>query len=212
MNGISVMACVQNEQTGFCSIYGRESRMQQKYITISRQKGERRAAGKCTASRQVSACPDADSHAEQRTVRTSAEGRAVQRKAKSAGSADRRNTDRRNRQRSSGKSSGKSAIAVRTLILVVIFAGMLAGFQMMTRASSREKEPNYKYYTTVTIGYGEDLSDIVFRYCDSSEYKSADDYVCEICEINSLPYQKGQVPDLHAGTKIVIPYFSTVLK
>lgn len=222
MNGISVMACVQNEQTGFCSIYGRESRMQQKYITISRQKGERRAAGKRTASRQVSACPDADSHAEQRTVRTSAEGRAVQRKAKSAGSADRRNTDgrnndrrntdRRNRQRSSGKSSGKSAIAVRTLILVVIFAGMLAGFQMMTRASSREKEPNYKYYTTVTIGYGEDLSDIVFRYCDSSEYKSADDYVCEICEINSLPYQKGQVPDLHAGTKIVIPYFSTVLK
>ena len=212
MNGISVMACVQNEQTGFCSIYGKESRMQQKYITISRQKGERRAAGKRTASRQVSACPDADSHAEQRTVRTSAEGRAVQRKAKSAGSADRRNTDRRNRQRSSGKSSGKSAIAVRTLILVVIFAGMLAGFQMMTRASSREKEPNYKYYTTVTIGYGEDLSDIVFRYCDSSEYKSADDYVCEICEINSLPYQKGQVPDLHAGTKIVIPYFSTVLK
>ena len=212
MNGISVMACVQNEQTGFCSIYGRESRMQQKYITISRQKGERRAAGKRTASRQVSACPDADSHADQRTVRTSDQGRAVQRKAKSAGSADRRNTDRRNRQRSSGKSSGKSAIAVRTLILVVIFAGMLAGFQMMTRASSREKEPNYKYYTTVTIGYGEDLSDIVFRYCDSSEYKSADDYVCEICEINSLPYQKGQVPDLHAGTKIVIPYFSTVLK
>ena len=212
MNGISVMACVQNEHTGFCSIYGRESRMQQKYITISRQKGERIAAGKYTGSRQVSAGPDADSRTEQRTVRTSAEGRAVPRKAKTAESADRRNNDRRNRQRSSGKSSGKSAIAVRTLILVVIFAGMLAGFQMMTRASSREKEPNYKYYTTVTIGYGEDLSDIVFRYCDSSEYKSADDYVCEICEINSLPYQKGQVPDLHAGTKIVIPYFSTVLK
>ena len=227
MNGISVMACVQNEHTGFCSIYGRESRMQQKYITISRQKGERIAAGKYTGSRQVSAGPDADSRTEQRTVRTSAEGRAVPRKAKTAESADRRNTDRRNtdgrnndrrnndrrnRQRSSGKSSGKSAIAVRTLILVVIFAGMLAGFQMMTRASSREKEPNYKYYTTVTIGYGEDLSDIVFRYCDSSEYKTADDYVCEICEINSLPYQRGQVPDLHAGTKIVIPYFSTVLK
>lgn len=217
MNGISVMACVQNEHTGFCSIYGRESRMQQKYITISRQKGERRAAGKRTASRQVSACPDADSHAEQRTVRTSAEGRAVQRKAKSAGSADRRNTDgrntdRRNRQRSSGKSSGKSAIAVRTLILVVIFAGMLAGFQMMTRASSREKEQTYKYYTTVTIGYGEDLSDIVYRYCDSSEYENADAYVREVCDINSLPYTRGSVPALHPGAKIVIPYFSTVLK
>ena len=89
---------------------------------------------------------------------------------------------------------------------------MLAGFQMMTRASSREKEQTYKYYTTVTIGYGEDLSDVVYRYCDSSEYESADAYVREVCDINSLPYHRGSVPDLQAGDSIVIPYYSTVLK
>ena len=83
---------------------------------------------------------------------------------------------------------------------------------MMTRASSREKEQTYKYYTTVTIGYGEDLWDIVYQYCDRSEYESADAYVREICDINSLPYQKGIVPDLGAGSKIVIPYYSTEVK
>ena len=97
-------------------------------------------------------------------------------------------------------------------MLAVIFAGMLAGFQMMTRASSRDQEQTYKYYTTVTIGYGEDLSDIIYRYCDSNEYENADAYLKEICEINSLPYHEGEVNDLRAGTKIVIPYYSAELK
>ena len=116
------------------------------------------------------------------------------------------------RKGKTGAGSRASFFAIRTLVLAVIFACMLAGFQMMTRASSREKEQTYKYYTTVTIGYGEDLSDIVYRYCDSSEYENADAYVREVCDINSLPYTRGSVPALHPGAKIVIPYFSTVLK
>ena len=38
MNGISVMACVQADRPGFSAVYGKETRMQQKYIMISRQK------------------------------------------------------------------------------------------------------------------------------------------------------------------------------
>lgn len=185
MNGINVMACVQTNQTGFRSVYGKESRMQQKYIMISRQTGLKSAGQR----------------EEQMTSKEAAPGQKGQKTV-------------RNSRRAGKASAGRrgSSFVLRAFVLAVIFSGMLAGFQMMTRASSREKEQTYKYYTTVTIGYGEDLSDIVYQYCDNSEYETADAYVREICEINSLPYHEGFVPDLKAGAKIVIPYYSTVLK
>ena len=129
-------------------------------------------------------------------------------------------TGRRNAKavmRTVGRSSGSArssrpATAARAMILIAVFCAMLAGFGIITVASSRQKVQTYKYYTPITIAYGEDLTDIVYRYCDSSEYASADDYVREICQINSLPYEKGRVPDVHAGTRIVIPYYDTELK
>ena len=50
MNGISVMACVQTGQSGVPGIYGRENRMQQKYIVISRQDGRGKACAGKTGS------------------------------------------------------------------------------------------------------------------------------------------------------------------
>lgn len=189
MNGINVMTCVQTNQSGFRNTYGKESRMQQKYIMISRQTGVK-SAGEKKADRKEQYRPG--------KAGTNQYGQGTVLKS------------RRCRKASAGRRG--TSFVLRTLVLAVIFSGMLAGFQMMTRASSREKEQTYKYYTTVTIGYGEDLSDIVFQYCDSSEYETADAFVREICEINSLPYHKGSVPDLKAGARIVIPYYSTVLK
>ena len=83
---------------------------------------------------------------------------------------------------------------------------------MMTRASNPEKEQTWKYYTTVTLAYGEDLTDIIYRYCDRAEYASAEDYLREVCSINSLPYHRGNVPALSAGTQIVVPYYSSEYK
>lgn len=210
MNGISVMACVQTNQPGFHNVYGRESRIRQKYITISRQRECTRACGvredSLSASGKRNSSPVQDRIHGRKVGHKGAAVHAGSEKArnKSAGSSLRKGK--------TGAGSRVSFFAIRTLVLAVIFACMLAGFQMMTRASSREKEQTYKYYTTVTIGYGEDLSDIVYRYCDSSEYENADAYVREVCDINSLPYTRGSVPALHPGAKIVIPYFSTVLK
>lgn len=107
---------------------------------------------------------------------------------------------------------GTHAAAARLLLLAVVFSAMLAGFQIRTRAHSRPAQPVWKYYTTVEIGYGEDLNDIVHTYCDASSCSGADAYVREVCEINSLPYTEGKVPDLRPGARIVIPYWSTVLK
>ena len=207
MNGISVMTCVRTNQKGFSYVYGREDRMKQKYIKISRQ-NELQNDRKNEGGRESGTFSAGDRHEGLETGRKKPveSGKTVSRKTV--------RSSRSSSGRSGKSSSGRrgTSFVLRTLVLAVIFAGMLAGFQMMTRASSREKEQTYKYYTTVTIGYGEDLSDIVYRYCDSSEYENADAYVREICDINSLPYTRGSVPALHPGAKIVIPYFSTVLK
>lgn len=206
MNGISVMACVQAGQPGFSGVYGRDDRMHQKYVTISRQQRERRPAV-CSGQNSSISTAQNTSKRTSKAVSKSAAVSVTKQTSKAAGQfAKGKGIRGRSMRRRS------SSYAVRALVLAVIFASMLAGFQMMTRASNREKEPTYKYYTTVTIGYGEDLSDIVYRYCDSSEYESADEYVREICDINGLPYHKGSVPDLHAGVKVVIPYFSTEYK
>ncbi|MDO5133474.1 MAG: hypothetical protein Q4D81_10910 [Eubacteriales bacterium] len=113
-----------------------------------------------------------------------------------------------------GKSGRKSSAdagfpsVLRLLALAVVFACMLAGLRTMIRASSRPKEQLWKYYTTVEIGYGEDLEDVMEIYRNTSVYSDADSYVREVCEINGLPYIKGSIPELRAGTTIVIPYHS----
>lgn len=112
----------------------------------------------------------------------------------------------------SGRSRRRKAFLLRSVLLAVIFAGMTAGFQIMTRASSRPEQQTWKYYTAVTIPYGEDLHAIVYTYRDRTAYPEENDYIREICDINGLPYREGEVPDLSPGTKIVIPYYSTEKK
>ncbi|MBQ6636503.1 MAG: hypothetical protein IJH81_09125 [Lachnospiraceae bacterium] len=110
------------------------------------------------------------------------------------------------------QSSGIKRSFFRALLLVFILTGTLAGFQMMTGASSRPQQQAWKYHTTVTIPCGEGLEDIVDQYCSSTYYKSREDYVREVCCINSLPYHRGEIPDLPSGTSLVIPYYSTEYK
>lgn len=112
----------------------------------------------------------------------------------------------------SGRSRRRKAFLLRSVLLAVILAGMTAGFQIMTRASSRPEQQTWKYYTTVTIPYGEDFHAIVYTYRDRTAYPEENDYIREICDINGLPYREGEVPDLSPGTKIVIPYYSTEKK
>lgn len=112
----------------------------------------------------------------------------------------------------SGRSRRRKAFLLRSVLLAIILAGTTAGFQIMTRASSRPEQQTWKYYTTVTIPYGEDLHAIVYTYRDKTAYPEENDYIREICDINGLPYREGEIPDLSPGTKIVIPYYSTEKK
>ena len=221
MNGLSVMSCVQNVQTGTNMGYGRTG-MQAAYGGVRTGLGQNgnvirisgagtRAAGTAHAdakARTAHAVPA------QTVSRCDAwyypEQKSLPRGTRSAEQPRVKNVPRNGRS-SSGRSRHGS-VAVRGIILALLFAAMLAGFQTMTGASSRKEAEAYKYYTTVTLGYGEDITDIVYRYCDSSQYATPDAYIREICGINSLPYHKGELPALSAGTKIVIPYYDTELK
>ena len=131
------------------------------------------------------------------------------RKDPSTGSTSGASSSKSGRSRSSRR---RRALLLRSVLLALILAGMTAGFQIMTRASSRPGQQSWKYYTTVTIPYGEDLHAIVLTYRDRTAYPQEDDYIREICEINGLPYRAGEIPDLSPGTKIVIPYYSTEKK
>ena len=220
MSGISVMACVQNGRFGN-SLSGRniyqitDSRVQDKYIVLTRQQNRQQNKSACLSRSDnnagLEACP-VDEKMVDSPVSRSAEDRSKKQAAKTVRTASKNHIDSGKERRRGRTASRKSALFLRALVLAFVFTGMIAGFGLMTRASSTGKQEKYKYYDTVTIGYGEDLTDIVDTYCDKGEYESSDAYIREICQINSLPYQKGAVPDLGVGTKIVIPYYSTVLK
>lgn len=114
------------------------------------------------------------------------------------------------KQKASSERAGSGAL--RVFLFALLFAGMLAGFRIMTRASSLPKPGSWKYYTTVMIPYGQTLEDIITEYYDSSFYSSPREYLEEICEINAIPGERGVMPELGAGTKIVIPYYSAEYK
>ena len=191
MNGIRVMSCVQ-------SSYGCAFGLQEKAEKRIRITGKRmRECASPVTEQEIAVRP--------------VSAKAVQ--PKKAVKASRSNLEALTTDQPEKRHIRRSSSVVfRMAFLILVFSCMLAGFCVMTRASSREKEKVWKYYTTVTVGYGEDLTDIVYQYCDSREYAGADEYVREICSINSLPYRNGEVPDLCAGTQIVIPYYSEEYK
>ena len=110
------------------------------------------------------------------------------------------------------KTSSFAMRAFRVLVLTVVLTSMIAGFHMITGASGRPRQQAWKYHTTVTIPYGESFGDLIEKTFNSTYYESQDDYLKEICQINSLPYHRGEIPQLQSGTSLVIPYYSTEYK
>lgn len=207
MNGLVVMDCVQTAYHGQYGLYGARDKMirisGRRAVSGTRVRGDseaqkagRRAAGlnyndynETVSSSPVSACGDSKKAA-----------------ARVQGSI---------RKEESGQKKHSSAAgisALRILALALILSGSIAGFQMITGAHSRPEQKAWKYHTAVTIPCGETFEDIVDRYCSSTYYDSREDYVREVCEINALPCKKGEMPDLQAGTTLVVPYYSTEYK
>ncbi len=203
MNGIKVMTCARAGR-GITSMQG-------KYVVLSGSGyGTGTGREKNTRTRN-----------ENRLEENAADG-SVKRAAGRAGCRSLHNRRRRSGSgndrpvRRSGESKRARVSAafplIRGIVFCMVFVCMVTGFGMMIRASSRPKERLWKYYTTVQTSYEHDLDDIVREKMNVTAYSSVDEYVREVCEINSLPYKKGTMPELKPGSMIVVPYHSPELK
>ena len=64
---------------------------------------------------------------------------------------------------------------------------------------------NFKYYTSITVSYGESLWDIADEYIDYDEYKDKNAYIAEVCSINHIEAEDS----IKAGQDLVVPYYSS---
>ena len=89
-----------------------------------------------------------------------------------------------------------------TICMIVVCAVAFHGIRSM--ASNGENQLKFKYYTQVTVAYGETLWDLSDRYIDYEEYKDKNEYIAEVQSINHLT-EEGSV---RAGQTLIIPYYS----
>ena len=94
-----------------------------------------------------------------------------------------------------------------TLICVIVIFAIFFGQSLNSEAHSKEMPVRYKYYTSITVHYGDTLESIAEEYI-SDEYKGIDAYVKEVCYINHI----GEGGKIIAGENIVVPYYSEEFK
>ncbi len=93
----------------------------------------------------------------------------------------------------------------RIAMTVCLLAVCVISFRAIrSSASSGEAERKFKYYTGVTVQYGETLWNIADAYIDYSRYKDKTDYIKEVCSINHLLEES----DVRAGQRLIVPYYS----
>lgn len=89
------------------------------------------------------------------------------------------------------------------MTLILMF-GMGVGFgTLLAKAEETEKEPAYKYYTSIEIQKGDTLWGLADTYMDRDYYKTRADYINEVMKINRMVTGR-----LIAGKKLIIPYYS----
>ena len=73
---------------------------------------------------------------------------------------------------------------ITTICVIVFCAVSYQGIRSL--ASSGEDQLKFKYYTQVTVAYGETLWDLSDDYINYDEYKNKKEYIAEVQSINHL--------------------------
>ncbi len=95
---------------------------------------------------------------------------------------------------------------ILAISLILAFFVGVGIFHTITAVKGNQR-PNsqYKYYTSITIEYGDSLWSIAEQYCETQEEMSS--YVQEIKKINGLSQET-----IHAGNSLVVYYYSNEYK
>ena len=91
---------------------------------------------------------------------------------------------------------------IATICMTVVCAVSFHGIRSV--ASNGENQLKFKYYTQVTVAYGETLWDLSDSYIDYEEYKDKNAYIAEVRSINHLSDENG----VRAGQTLIVPYYS----
>lgn len=91
---------------------------------------------------------------------------------------------------------------ITTICVIVFCAVSYQGIRSL--ASSGEDQLKFKYYTQVTVAYGETLWDLSDDYIDYDEYKNKKEYIAEVQSINHLTEEDS----IRAGQTLIVPYYS----
>ena len=91
---------------------------------------------------------------------------------------------------------------IATICMIVFCAVSYHGIRSL--ASSGDDQLKFKYYTQVTVAYGETLWDLSDDYIDYEEYKDKTEYVEEVQSINHLVEED----TIRAGQTLIVPYYS----
>ena len=91
---------------------------------------------------------------------------------------------------------------ITTICVIVFCAVSYQGIRSL--ASSGEEQLKFKYYTQVTVAYGETLWDLSDDYINYDEYKNKKEYIAEVQSINHLTEEDS----IRAGQTLIVPYYS----
>lgn len=96
----------------------------------------------------------------------------------------------------------KFFMVLMTICLVVF--GTVSYQSIKSSANTGEDEIMFKYYTAVTVSYGETLWEIADEYIDYDQYEDKETYIAEVRSINHI----GEDSAIRAGQNLVVPYYS----
>ena len=91
---------------------------------------------------------------------------------------------------------------IATICVIVFCVVSYQGIRSL--ASSGEDQLKFKYYTQVTVAYGETLWDLSDEYIDYEKYKDKTEYIEEVQSINHL----AEEDSIRAGQALIVPYYS----
>ena len=94
-------------------------------------------------------------------------------------------------------------LAFMTLFLVMM--GTVSYHAIELSASTGQEQLSFKYYTSITVAYGETLWDIADEYIDYNKYKNKNEYIAEVQSINHLK----DTDAIRSGQSLIIPYYSS---
>ena len=101
-------------------------------------------------------------------------------------------------------------IIERVLLTICLIALLAIGSSaILTKATTTEEAKNvyYKYYTQIEIQDGDSLWDLAGKYMENGPYKSRNDYMNEVVEINQL-----SSTTIIKGQHLLVPYYESSFK